>query len=517
MQSKILKTIPSFVKANNFSFSQNVKNFINGEFVDSKSSIFFDVKNPVNQEVLSKCPQSTSEEFSEALKSASSAYKTWKDVPVMTRQRYMFDFHAKIRASTEELAMAITKEHGKTLPDARGEVQRGLEVVEHACSIASLTMGETVQNVSKGIDTYSFKTPLGVTAGVAPFNFPCMIPLWMIPMSLTTGNTLILKPSERNPGSSMILARLLKEINLPKGVFNIVHGGFETVKSICEKNPIKAISFVGGNRAGEYIYETASKNGKRCQINMAAKNHAIIMPDADKDEAINALIGAAFGATGQRCMAISVGVFVGESKKWIPELVAKSKKLVLGAGNEKGVDISPLAYCELKDRVLSLLNTVEKEGGKFLLDGRNVSVEKYKNGNFVGPTIIEVNKEMTTYKEEIFGPALCLVYVNTIDEAIEFINNNPWGNGSAIFTKSGSHARKFQYEIEAGQVGINVPIPVPLPMFSFTGNKESFRGDNNFYGKATVNFYTQQKTITARWKEDSEATTKISTAFPTHK
>ena len=265
----------------------------------------------------------------------------------MSRQRYIFDLQAKVRGATEELAETLTKEHGKTLPDARGEVQRGLEVVEHSCSTASLTMGETVQNVAKGIDTYCYRVPLGVVAGVTPFNFPCMIPLWMIPMSIVTGNTLVLKVSEKNPGCSMIIARLLNEINLPKGVCNIVHGGFETVKAICEPNPIRAVSFVGGNRAGEYIHENASRNGKRCQINMAAKNHAIIMPDADREETLNALVGAAFGATGQRCMAISVAVFVGESKSWVPSLVEKSRNLVLGAGNEKGVDVSPLCYSEV--------------------------------------------------------------------------------------------------------------------------------------------------------------------------
>lgn len=259
----------------------------------------------------------------------------------------MFDLQAKIRQASEELAETLTREHGKTLPDARGEVQRGLEVVEHSCSIGTLTMGETVQNVAKGIDTYSYRVPLGVTAGVTPFNFPCMIPLWMIPLSITTGNTMILKPSEKNPGTSLIIARLLQEVNLPKGVCNILHGGFETVKSMCEKNPIRAISFVGGNNAGEYIHENASRNGKRCQINMAAKNHAVIMPDADQEETLNALVGAAFGATGQRCMAISVAVFVGDSKKWIPSLVEKSKTLVVGAGHEKGVDVSPLSYREV--------------------------------------------------------------------------------------------------------------------------------------------------------------------------
>ena len=297
--------------------------------------------------MIGKCPQTTKEEFDQALKAASDAFKIWKDVPVVVRQRYMFELQAKVKAHAEELAEILTKEHGKTLPDARGEVQRGLEVVEHACSIATLTMGETVQNVGKGIDTYSYRVPLGVTAGVTPFNFPTMIPLWMIPLSITTGNTTILKPSEKNPGASMLIARLLNEINLPKGVCNIVHGGFETVKSMCEKNAIRAISFVGGNRAGEYIHENAGRNGKRCQINMAAKNHAVIMPDADQEETLNALVGAAFGATGQRCMALSVAIFVGDSKKWVEKFIAKSKTLVVGAGHEKGVDVSPLSYSEV--------------------------------------------------------------------------------------------------------------------------------------------------------------------------
>lgn len=316
--------------------------------MQSNTSEYFDVKNPATQDLLGQCPQSTRQDFDLALKAASEAYKTWRDVPVLVRQRYMFDLQAKVRQSTEEFVETLTKEHGKTTADARGEVQRGLEVVELACSIASLTMGETMQNVAKGIDTYSYRVPIGVTAGITPFNFPCMIPLWMIPLAITTGNTMILKPSERDPGCPLIIARLLKEIGLPNGVCNILHGGFETVKNICEKNAIRAISFVGGNRAGEYIHENASRNGKRCQINMAAKNHAVIMPDADKEETLNALVGAAFGASGQRCMAISVAVFVGESKEWMPSFVEKSKSIVVGAGHESGVDVSPLSYKEVK-------------------------------------------------------------------------------------------------------------------------------------------------------------------------
>ena len=296
--------------------------------------------------MIGKCPQSTKQEFDQALKYAMEAFKTWKHVPVIVRQRYMFELQAKFKAHSEEFAQMITKEHGKTLFDARGEVMRGLEVVEHACSIATLSMGETVQNVGRGMDTYSYRVPLGVTAGISPFNFPS-IPIWMIPVAITTGNTIIIKPSEKNPGTSMIIARLLKEINLPKGVCNIILGGFETVKSMCEKNPIKAISFLGGNKAGDYIYEHASKNGKRCQINMGAKNHAIIMPDADQEDTLTELITAAFGGNGQRCLAISVAIFVGDSRKWVDRLVEKCKTLVVGAGHEKGVDIGPLAFSEV--------------------------------------------------------------------------------------------------------------------------------------------------------------------------
>jgi len=427
----------------------------------------------------------------------------------------MFDYLIKLKENHEELAKAITREQGKTLIDARGDVQRGLEVVEHCLSFASIMMGETSENISKNIDLYSYRVPLGVCAGIAAFNFPVMIPLWMYPVGITCGNTYILKPSEKVAGASMILAQLLQDIKLPKGVVNFVHGGRDTVNNIVENPSIKAISFVGSNQGGEYVYEKGTKNGKRVQSNMGAKNHGIILPDADKEEALNALTGATFGASGQRCMALTTAVFVGEAQNWIPDLVEKAKKLKVSIGTEEGVDLGPLCDPPLKERVLGHINQAEKEGAKIPLDGRGFVHPKYPKGNFVGPTILDyVTPEMTCYKEEIFGPVLCIVRVNTHDEAIQFINNNRWGNGCALFTKSGSAARKFQHEIQAGQLGINIPIPVPLPMFSFTGNKDSFRGDLNFYGKAGVHFYTQQKTITARWREDHEERSKVSTAMP---
>lgn len=411
----------------------------------------------------------------------------------------------------------MTEEHGKVTPDSMGDVQRGLEVVEHACGISHIMQGETIQNISKGIDTYSYRIPLGVVAGVCPFNFPAMIPMWMFPFAITCGNTFVLKPSEKVAGAADHLTKLVHEVGIPKGVFNVVQGGFDTTSQICKHPDIKAISFVGGNSAGEYIYQEGAKQNKRMQCNMGAKNHGILMPDADKEDALNALANAAFGASGQRCMALSTVVCVGETKEWIKELVPKAQSFKIGAGKEQGIDLSPVCYKDLKNRIVDLCSTAEKEGARMVLDGTKYKHPNFPQGNFIAPTIIDnVKTHMTVYKEEIFGPVLVVLSVDTLQEAIDLINANQWGNGAAIFTRSGSAAHKFQTEIEATQVGINVPIPVPLPMFSFTGGKKSFAGDLNFYGKAGVKFYTQWKTITSRWKEDTEFT-KLSTSFPTYK
>jgi malonate-semialdehyde dehydrogenase (acetylating)/methylmalonate-semialdehyde dehydrogenase len=314
-------------------------------------------------------------------------------------------------------------------------------------------MGETLEQISKGVDIYSYRHPLGVCAGIAPFNFPVMVPLWMFPLAIVSGNTYVLKPSERVAGASMLIAKYLKEVGVPDGVVNFVHGGRETVTSICTHPDIKAISFVGGNKAGEYIYETGAKHGKRVQANLGAKNHAVILPDADREETINALVSAAFGSSGQRCMALSVAVFVGDSKDMIKEIIEKGKKLKVGFGGNKDSDIGPITNKSSLDRIHNILATVEKEGGKITLDGRAPKVEGYEKGNWIGATVIEnVNTKMTCYTEEIFGPVLSCISVNSLDEAIELVNANQYGNGTAIFTKSGSAARKYQREIEAGQV-----------------------------------------------------------------
>jgi len=341
-----------------------------------------------------------------------------------------------------------------------------------------------------------------------------MIPLWMFPMAVTCGNTFVLKPSERDPGAAIILARLMKEAGLPDGVLNIIHGAKDAVNFVCDAPEIRAISFVGGDVAGRHIHDRGTRNGKRVQSNMAAKNHATVMPDADKEKTIDAIVGAAFGASGQRCMAISAAVFVGDSKNWIPEIAAKAKKLKVTEGNQPGVDLGPLISPQSKQRVEGLIQSGVEQGAKLALDGRGIKVAGYEKGNFVGPTILtDVTPEMKVYTEEIFGPVLICLNVPTLDDAIKLINQNQYGNGTAIFTTNGAIARKYQHEIDVGQVGINIPIPVPLPFFSFTGSRKSFVGATHFYGKMGVNFYTQTKTITSQWSVQT-GSSGVSTSMP---
>eukprot|EP00741_Cyanophora_paradoxa_P012662 tig00020614_g12233.t1 len=441
-----------------------LKLFINNEFVESRATQYIDVHNPATQEVVSRVPISTKAEMESAVAAAKEAFKTWHEVPIMARARVMFNLQQLIRQNMDELAACVTKEQGKTLADARGDVTRGLEVVEVACGMSSMSMGETVENVSRNMDTYSYRQPLGVCAGIAPFNFPAMIPLWMFPMAVTTGNTFVLKPSERVPNTSMLLARLAAEAGLPPGVLNIIHGTHDAVNFICDAPDIKAISFVGGNKAGEHIFARGTATGKRVQANLGAKNHGVIMPDANREQALNAVVGAAFGAAGQRCMALSTLILVGEAQSWLPELVQRAKALRVNAGHEPEADVGPLISPEAKKRVSDLVEGGVKAGATLALDGRGVVVPGYERGNFVGPTILaNVTPSMECYTEEIFGPVLCVMRADTIDEAIGIINANPYGNGTAIFTRSGATARKFQHEVDAGQVGVNVPIPWRSP------------------------------------------------------
>jgi len=483
-----------------------VPNLINGEFRESKATTFFDIHNPATGELIARTPQSTQAEMKEAAANSQAAFLKWKEVSVSNRVRVMLKYQQLIRDHTKELAEILTREQGKSLPDAEGDIFRGLEVVEHSCSMGTLLQGETIGNVAGHMDLYSYKQPLGVTAGICPFNFPAMIPLWMFPMAITCGNTMIMKPSERVPMTSMKLAELALKAGVPAGVVNVIHGGHDAVNFICDAPEVKAISFVGGNRAGHHIHARGSANGKRVQANLGAKNHGVIMPDAHKEHAINSLVGSAFGAAGQRCMALSTVVFVGESKEWIIEIVTRGAKLRVGPGNTSP-DIGPMITPAARDRAVALIDSAEKEGAKILLDGRGIKVEGHPNGNWLGATVISgVKTHMQCYTEEIFGPVVVSLEADSLEEAITLINNNPYGNGTAIFTSSGAAARKFQHEIDVGQVGINVPIPVPLPFFSFTGSRASIRGDVHFYGKQGVSFYTQTKTITSNWNPNFVST-----------
>ncbi|KIJ23593.1 hypothetical protein M422DRAFT_195746 [Sphaerobolus stellatus SS14] len=492
------------------------KNFIGGKFLESSTTEWIDVVDPSTQTLLTKVPQTTSQEFEQAVAAASEAFKAWSRTSILTRQRFVFELQRLIRENHDALANSIVLEQGKTFADARGDVLRGLQVVETAAGITSTLIGEKLE-VSKDMDTYTRRLPLGVCASIAPFNFPAMIPLWTIPLAVVTGNTLIVKPSERDPGAAMMIAELCERAGLPAGVVNVVHGSVPTVNAICDHPAIKAISFVGGDRAGKHIYERGTKNGKRVQANLGAKNHAVIMPDANKNLAINSLLGAAFGAAGQRCMAISVAVLVGTAQSWLPDIVERSSALKTTGGFEQGADFGPLISPHAKARVESLIQSCADEGGKIPLDGRGIKVEKYPHGNFVGPTILEVTTDMKSYNEEIFGPVLCVINADTLDDALDIINANKYGNGTAIFTQSGATARKFENQVNVGQIGINVPIPVPLPMFGWSGNKASFMGDVGFYGKNGLNFYTQYKTTTSLWKAEDAIGNKASVDMPTMK
>jgi len=513
----VLMQKPHLRGAKRFFGTKGVPLFINNRFVESVGvgGKFWEVTNPATQEVLAITPQSTKAEINHSFESAAMAFQKWKTTPIAVRQRYIFKLQELIRSRTNELAEILSHEQGKTFADAQGEIFRGLEVVEYAVQGSSMMMGETLGNIATGVDTISYRVPLGVCAGIAPFNFPAMIPLWMFPMALVAGNTFVLKPSERVPLTTMKLMEWCKEVGLPDGVLNVVHGGKDTVDAICTDPRIKAISFVGSNQAGEYIYAKGSEHGKRVQSNMGAKNHAVILPDASKDDTLNMLCNAAFGAAGQRCMALSVAVMVGESSSWVKDLVEKAKKLTVNGGMEPSADIGPLISREAQQRVVTICQKSVQQGGSLVLDGTRIQVEKYPNGNFVGPTVIDnVNISNVAYTEEIFGPVLSIVHVDTLEEAIRLVNSNDKGNGVAIFSKNGAAVRKFQSEVEVGQVGVNVAIPVPLPMFSFTGWKNSMRGDLNFYGKMGFQFFTKVKTITSRWRDD-ESVVSLSGAFPT--
>ncbi|CAI9770029.1 unnamed protein product [Fraxinus pennsylvanica] len=482
-------------------YPPRVPNLIGGRFVNSQSSTSIDVLNPATQQVVSQVPLSTVEEYKAAVFSAKRAFSSWRNTPVATRQRIMFKLHELIQRDIDKLASIITMEQGKTLKDAFNDVSRGIELVENACGMAMLQMGDFVSNISNGIDSYSIREPLGVCAGICSFSFPAMIPLLMFPIAITCGNTFILKPSEKAPGACVHLAELAMEAGLPKGVLNIVHGTNDIVNAICDDEDIKAVSHVGSDAPGTYIHARASVNSKCVQINVGAKSHAVVMPDANMEATLSSLVTAGFGSSVQMCTAL---IFVGGSKSWEDKLVERAKALRVDAGTEPGVDIGPVISKQVKERISRVVQTFVDNGAQLVLDGRKIVVPKYELGNFVGPTILtDVMEDMEGYMGEILGPVLLCMQAATFEEAISIVNRNKHGNGASIFTSSCAAARKFQNEVESGQIGINLAVPTPLPLFSCSGSKASFTGDTNFYGKDGVKFYTKMKTVTQQWKDFS--------------
>lgn len=483
--------------------SHSVPLFIDGEFRQSVSQEWVDVTNPATNEVLARLPCATEEEMSAAVRSALAAFESWKKVPVPERARLMLRYQHLLKEHHDELAQLLSQETGKTTADAKGDVWRGIEVVEQAANIASNMMGETVENVASDIDTYSLIQPLGVCCGITPFNFPAMIPLWMFPLAIAAGNSFVLKPSEQVPLTSVRLAQLFEQAGAPQGVLQIVHGRKAQVDFLLAHPDIRTISFVGSVKVAQYIYQQGTAHFKRVQAFAGAKNHLVVMPDANKEQVINNLVGASVGAAGQRCMAISVAILVGDARHWLPDLKQAMVAMRPGRWDDEQAAYGPLISPQAKQRVLSLIEQGKQQGAVCELDGSQCTVDGLPHGNWVGPTLFSgVTTKMSLYREEIFGPVLVCMQADSLEEAIAIINRNPYGNGTSIFTASGGAARKFQHEIQVGQVGINVPIPVPLPFFSFTGWRGSFYGDLHAYGKQAVRFFTETKTVTARWFED---------------
>ena len=477
--------------------------YIGGEAYPSASEAWIEVTNPADQSLLARVPRATPAEVELAVRRAHDAYLLWREVPAPERARVMFNYQHLLKAHHDELATLLAQETGKNLADARGDVWRGIEVVEQACGVASQTMGETMGNVARRVDGHSWVQPLGVCVGITPFNFPAMIPLWMFPLAVACGNGFVLKPSEQDPLTPMRLAELFTEAGAPAGILSVVHGGAEQVDALLAHPDVKAVSFVGSARVGAHVYRTATDHLKRAQCFVGAKNHMVIMPDANKAQVLSNLVGAGVGAAGQRCMAISVAVFVGGARDWIPDLAAEFARVKPGVWHDPQAAYGPLISPEAKVRVEGLIEAGMAEGAQCLLDGRFCDVPGYPVGNWVGPTLFRgVTPEMRIYKEEIFGPVLACLEVESLDEALALINDNLYGNGTSIFTGCGAAARKFRHEVAVGQVGINVPIPVPLPFFSFTGWRGSFYGDLHAYGKQAVRFYTETKTVTERWFDE---------------
>ena len=461
-----------------------------------------DVYNPSSGKVSKKIQLAKKETVEEAITSAQAAFPEWRNTPAAKRARVMFRFKELLEQNAEKICELIGEEHGKISHDAMGELQRGIENVEYACSAPEILKGEHSKNVGQSIDCWSEFQPLGVVAGITPFNFPAMVPMWMYPLAIVCGNCFILKPSERDPSSTLYIAELLHEAGLPKGVLNVVNGNKEAVDTLLHDPRIEAVSFVGSTPIAEYIYSTATANGKRCQALGGAKNHAIVMPDADVDNTVNQLLGAAFGSSGERCMALSVAIVVGDEtgNTFISKMKEVMKNLKIGAYTDSTNDFGPLITGEHRDKVTAYIDSAEEQGATIVVDGRGIKVKGYENGFFLGATLIDnVTPNMVSYKEEIFGPVLQVVRASNMQEAMDIINNHEYGNGTCIFTRDGEAARYFSDHIKVGMVGINIPLPVPVSYHSFGGWKRSLFGDLFAYGPDGVRFYTRRKTITQRW------------------
>ena len=488
-----------------------IEHFVNGKSFSGSSKKTSEVFNPATGEVSAKVNLASKKDVDDVVTIATKAFATWSQVPPLQRARILFKFKELIEKNSDELTKIIVSEHGKVYDDAKGSLTRGLEVVEFACGIPHLLKGEFTENVGTNVDSWSIRQPLGVCAGITPFNFPAMVPMWMFPLAIACGNTFILKPSEKDPSAAMFLAQLWKEAGLPDGVFNIVHGDKEVVDALLVHPGIKSISFVGSTPIARYVYETGTKAGKRVQALGGAKNHMIVLPDSDLELAADAAINAGFGSAGERCMAISAIVAVEPiGNALVARIKSRMANIVTGDGT-KGSDMGPLVTAVHRDKVASYIEAGAKEGATVVVDGRDLKVDG--DGFFLGPTLLDnVSPKMSVYTDEIFGPVLSILRVNTYDEALNLVNSHQYGNGTAIFTNDGGAARRFQNEVEVGMVGINVPIPVPMAYFSFGGWKNSLFGDSHAHGTEGVHFFTRGKVVTSRWLDPSHG--GINLGFP---
>ncbi len=478
-----------------------VPHWIDGRAVSPGAAATLGVFNPATGQVIRQVPLATADEVAQAVASAQRAFPAWSDTPPIRRARVLNRFLALLNENLDLLASLITQEHGKVFNDAQGEVMRGIDIVEFACGIPQLLKGDFTDQVSTGIDNWTLRQPLGVVAGITPFNFPCMVPCWMFPLAIAAGNTFILKPSERDPSAALLMAELLKEAGLPDGVFNVLQGDKAAVEGLLEHPDVKAISFVGSTPIAQSLYQRGAALGKRVQALGGAKNHMVVMPDADLNQAVDALIGAAFGSAGERCMAISAAVFVGDvGDRIMPLLAERTRTLKIGNGMDAGVEMGPIVTPQALERIEGYIGVGQQEGASLVVDGRGHRVSGHEQGFFTGGTLFDhVQPHMRIYREEIFGPVLACVRVATLGEAIDLVNAHEFGNGVACFTSDGGTAREFSRRIQVGMVGINVPIPVPMAWHGFGGWKRSLFGDTHAYGEEGVRFYTRQKSIMQRW------------------